>query len=676
MKLLKTFMLSSCLLGVASLCADTPLTLTKEQVKAAHNAKVNLDGNVIHLNMNNAEWSCGTKIVPLAPNKFLDLSAGRYLVADVENISDKRQMRLTMHVLSDSKVPKALRDVNTGIGLNPGEKRTMKLMLPHDFIYKAPENGHGMKTMNTKEVTAIEFKMQWPNEPGRTDLVNCKISNLRLEGEPDFKYKVAADKYNPFVDQYGQFVHGQWAEKINSDDDLKKAHAKELAELDATPNVPVFDRFGGFADGPKVKATGFFRTTKHNNKWYLVTPDGTLFWSLGIDVLRSQTDAMSTKHPEWVVAGVQPEDNAYQFTHWSLQKKYGKQDYKADFYQNLVKRLDAWGINTIGNWGHTDLMSLGKKPYTLSLGDFTNGFPKFQGSKVKFYDVYDPQFEIKMGNLLRDRAKEDPMVEKSINDPMCIGYFIDNELKFDAILGAVLKAPATQAAKIEFIRQIQAKYPTVEDLNKSWGTDFKSFDDINTITTSVKNDNFKKDAAEYLSKFVDRYFQICRQGVKSVAPHRLYMGPRFVGFRQAGYIWAAAAKHCDVLSVNSYMNSIYNVNSGDFRDKPLIIGEFHFGAYDRGMFSPSLCPVYSQEERATSYKRYVQGALAHPNIVGAHYFQFRDQPLTGRFDGEGYQIGFVDIADTPYPEMTKAAREVGENMYQYRERQKLVNDMK
>ena len=94
------------------------------------------------------------------------------------------------------------------------------------------------------------------------------------------------------------------------------------------------------------------------------------------------------------------------------------------------------------------------------------------------------------------------------------------------------------------------------------------------------------------------------------------------------------------------------------------------------MFSASLCPVGVQQGRATSYMRYVQGALVHPNMVGAHWFQFRDQPLTGRWDGEGYQIGFVDVADTPYPEMVRAAREIGENMYSYRMNGKLNNSMK
>ena len=44
-----------------------------------------------------------------------------------------------------------------------------------------------------------------------------------------------------------------------------------------------------------------------------------------------------------------------------------------------------------------------------------------------------------------------------------------------------------------------------------------------------------------------------------------------------------------------------------------------------------------------------------------------DEPTTGRaLDGENYQIGFVDIADTPYPETIAAVRKVGDGMYAYR----------
>ncbi|NDK17255.1 MAG: beta-agarase, partial [Armatimonadetes bacterium] len=99
-------------------------------------------------------------------------------------------------------------------------------------------------------------------------------------------------------------------------------------------------------------------------------------------------------------------------------------------------------------------------------------------------------------------------------------------------------------------------------------------------------------------------------------------------------------------------------------DLPLIIGEFHFGALDRGMFHTGLVKVKDQVERAQVYKEYETGCLRHPQFVGCHWFKHQDEPTTGRgLDGENYQIGFVDTCDTPYPETIAACREVGYGVY-------------
>lgn len=236
-----------------------------------------------------------------------------------------------------------------------------------------------------------------------------------------------------------------------------------------------------------------------------------------------------------------------------------------------------------------------------------------------------------MGNLLRLRAEETPSVKKSIDDPMCIGYFVDNELQFGGIVGGVVKAVPDQPAKLELIRDLMAKYDgSIEKLNEAWKTKFADWDAFAANNKTIPDSPaYRADVGAFRAKFADRYFEICKRGIKSVAPHRLYLGCRFVGFRQNGDFWKAAAKHCDVLSVNTYTNSVVNVPAKNFLDKPMLVGEFHFGALDRGMFAPGLCPVGSQEERATSYMRLSAGALTHPNFVGTHYFQFRDQPPHG-----------------------------------------------
>src|SRR5208337_4627595 len=41
-----------------------------------------------------------------------------------------------------------------------------------------------------------------------------------------------------------------------------------------------------------------------------------------------------------------------------------------------------------------------------------------------------------------------------------------------------------------------------------------------------------------------------------------------------------------------------------------------------------------------------------PNVVGAHWFQYCDEPFGGREDGEDYNMGLVDISNRPYHALT------------------------
>ena len=190
---------------------------------------------------------------------------------------------------------------------------------------------------------------------------------------------------------------------------------------------------------------------------------------------------------------------------------------------------------------------------------------------------------------------------------------------------------------------------------------------MKAISAEPKGPGWREDRNAFQAEWFERYFRAVKEAIAAEAPGKLYLGCRFVGFRQSPLLWEAAARHCDVVSVNAYANSIANLpKAAAGIGRPILLGEFHFGCMDRGMFKASLCPVGDQVERGRSYARLVEGALAHPLLVGCHWFQYRDQPLVGRGDGEAYQCGFVDGTDRPYEELCAAARAVGETMYSLR----------
>ena len=580
-------------LAALELAAADELSLASGRVEAVQSGRLTFEsGGSVVLRSMSAEYSSGFRLLPPPGKTSFDLSSGRYLAADLESLADHQQ-RLCLQVKDSAG------DAYAGIALDPGEKATVKLHLPHDFVYSCPSGAKGVKTLDTHSITSIAFLVVWPYEGQFTGLVNCRVTNVRLTGAPDFARHVPASRYMPFVDGFGQFAHGNWKYKVKSYDELRADLAAERSALKDAPGS--WDEYGGWAAGPQLEATGSFRTEKVDGKWWLVTPSGRLFYSLGINVVKTDSDAPNgNAHPEWYAVNAQ---SSMSFPTWNLREKFGKSDFSGDYYDFVLQRLDSWGVNTIGNWSDGELTKMGRKPYVIVAVSKPEGLPYLSGG---FYDTLDATFAEKMALAVSNALSvAGSAVAKAATDPMCIGFFIDNELSFPA------------------------------------------------------------DSAYY-----EPYFKACKEALAAAAPGKLYLGCRFKGLRNSEALWNAAAKWCDVVSVNSYVNSVAVFTDGNYAapkfDRPVLHSEFHFGTLHRGMFSAGLCPVGDQCERGRCFRRVVEGALRHPLFVGSHWFQYRDQPLVGRGDGENYQIGFVDVCDRPYAQLAEAARTIGESMYQTR----------
>jgi hypothetical protein len=86
--------------------------------------------------------------------------------------------------------------------------------------------------------------------------------------------------------------------------------------------------------------------------------------------------------------------------------------------------------------------------------------------------------------------------------------------------------------------------------------------------------------------------------------------------------------------------------------KPLIIGEFYMSARENRSGNKNTHGAYpvvsTQKERADGYRNTVWSLLQTPYVIGADWFQYYDQPTHGRFDGENFNFGLVDIHDQPY----------------------------
>ncbi len=389
----------------------------------------------------------------------------------------------------------------------------------------------------------------------------------------------------PFVDRYGQYKHTDWPGKVHADPELMANRTREDADLAAHTGATGLDKFGGWAAGPQLKASGHFRVEKYEGKWWLVDPEGRLFWSHGLDMVGFMQSTTRTQGREKFYDDPAPNGN---FLTRNLETKYGAQwrDLAGD---RLLVRLKSWGLNTLGGGGDRTLTAKQQVPYTVLLN--SGG----RGSGI------DPNSAAWADGLKRALTQA---AERIKDDPWCIGFFVDNEIHVSG--------------------------------DPAWW---------------------------------ESYYRQVGATAKEIMPNKLYLGSRLdyhdwpEGPVERREIVRSAAKYCDIVSFNFYKFTLDDVALPEGVDRPAIIGEFHFGALDRGMFHTGLRSVVDQNHRAEAYRLYVESAARNPAIVGAHWFQCYDESLTGRFDGENYQIGFLDICDTPYPETIAAARDVGYRLY-------------
>jgi hypothetical protein len=507
-----------------------------------------------------------------------------------------------------------------------------------------------------------------------------ELADLRVGGRATV---LEAKSFFPFIDELGQFIHAEWPGKTHSAEELQACREAEEKDLAAHPGPVDRSQYGGWTGGPKLQATGFFRVEKHRGKWWLVDPEGWLFWSHGIDCvgMANTTPITDRDHyfrqlpktnsalakfygaGRWAPHGYYKDHSPYRtydFSRSNLVRKYGD-DWPAVYAERTHRRLKSWGLNTIGNWSDSRTCLLRKTPYVCTISFEAKPLEGSQGYWGKFFDVFDPSFR----QGLRQRLQREQGA--SAGDPWCLGYFVHNELSWGdevSLAVAALLSPPDQPAKQVFIDDLKARYQTVEKLNVAWGAQYASWDALLQAKQSPDVKKAHSDLTAFYSKIAETYFRIVREELKKVAPIQLYLGCRFAWVNDRAA--RAAAKFCDVVSYNRYEYSVEKLRLPDNLDLSVIIGEFHFGALDRGMFHTGLRKTDNQTDRAAKYSNYVLGALRNPHIVGTHWFQYQDQATTGRGDGENYQIGFVDICDTPYPETIQASRLVGSQLFEYR----------
>ena len=479
----------------------------------------------------------------------------------------------------------------------------------------------------------------------------------------------------PLLDELGQSTLHDWPTKSRGPEEVTE---RLQAQLRAAPQARFPDnrsRWGGWSK-LRFEGTGFFRTHHDGRRWWLVDPDGCAFWSagaacVGVNNLVSEAGYtglekalswMPDREGEYgeVYTRGWGRTRAISYLMANLIRAFGD-DWHLKWSQITLAELRRLGLNTFGTGSDWRVAREAGFPHTRTLHS-----SRERTARVfrDFPDVYHPDFA-------EEAAEFATQLEETRDDPAFIGYFLMNEPTWGfaqetPAAGMLFNSPRCDTRHVlrEFLKE---KYGSDAGLSAAWG--------IDTTLGAVGEGEWKhrlteaarEDLAGFSTIMVAKLFETLSDACKKVDPNHLNLGARYYTVPPQ---WALEGMKCfDVFSVNGYWKRLSQVGAelkglSEQVGRPVMIGEWHFGALDVGLPASGIGHVRDQRARGQAYRVYLEDAAAHPWCVGAHWFTLYDESALGEPSaGENWNIGLLDICNRPYEELTEAVRASHERLY-------------
>jgi hypothetical protein len=384
-----------------------------------------------------------------------------------------------------------------------------------------------------------------------------------------------------------------------------------------------------------------FEIRQEGKTFWLVKPNGGRFFSLGVCCANQ-----GSSREEW-----DPGNPGY-----AAWRQYSNTNLWA---KGVLHRLKSWGFTTIGGW--SDFPSL----QCIHEADFVFAPVLHLGSTAgaPWWDMWDPKLFERMDQIAREHIL--PLRD----DPRLIGYYTDNEIGWwnGILFKMTLEQAPTSGQRQRLIKLLSHAY------RNDWAELMRDFEPSPILETWEDLERhgilFLRPGGhgirverQFLGMLAERYYSMVHDIVRKYDQRALILGDRFPSFYYPEVV-RACAPYLDAVSSNLnaswndgsfarfYLDTLYALTG-----KPLLIGEFYMAARENRSGNKNSYGVYpvvdTQKQRANGFRNTLQSLLQNPNVIGADWFQYYDEPTHGRFDGENFDFGLVDIHDQPYQALT------------------------
>lgn len=376
--------------------------------------------------------------------------------------------------------------------------------------------------------------------------------------------------------------------------------------LDFANNTASLSQYGGWMD-VQLTATGHFRTELYNDTWYMVDPDGYLYFGAGVNSVNAKNTYSTVTLPDDLI--------------------------------------DV-GLNHLANWSDYESINSGtnKIPYVFR-ELFMQGYKNTSQRGKDFWaegiiTVFDPAFATYADNLAQTVALRK-------DDPYCIGVFSDNEMP--------IYSNATYGELLDRYLAITANSDPNYVAANDWMIGRKGAG--YTIDTT--------DRSEFHGYIASTYYKIVYDAIKLYAPNMLYIGSRLHGAAKAyPSIYKDSAPYIDVFSVNYYGPFEPNMQQlamwESESSKPFIISEFYAKGFDVPLDNSGGAGYHvpSQLDRALYFENFVINLLESKGCVGYQWFKFQD---------DNSNRGLINDNEVWYSYLQNSLIEINKDIYNLRD---------
>lgn len=390
----------------------------------------------------------------------------------------------------------------------------------------------------------------------------------------------------------------------------------------------------------KVKSTGFFRTEKIKDRWWIIDPEGYPFIYKGVAVFRPGTS--------------------------DHQKEVFDQKYKTPevWRESESEMLRQYGFNGAGCWSAVDLIRESPQPivYSIILNPMQNyksehikrfgGKYKVAGWQNYRFDlamVFDPEFDDYVDKAIKD-------IVKYKDDKYLMGYYTDNELPWK-----------TDALDIHLLNLAKDEPGYIAARN--WFTARKG--------KNAKADDITEDDRLAFSGFYfETYVKKVSDAIRKYDPNHMYLGCRFNQQNRQELtnpeIFRVAGKYMDIISINHYR--MWQPDTRQLQDwekwsgKPFLITEWYTKGEDSGLKNNTGAGwiVKTQQDRGFFYQNFTIELLKSKNCVGWHWFTYQDNdPNDLKTDPSNRDSnkGIVNSEFSPYQPLLQEMKKLNDNVY-------------